>query len=96
MNFDTSHFTPALGRVVLKHLLAARALVEQSRAEEIGVLVTPVNVENDLELIRRDREVCAASHGDEVGRVASSRRERPAKSRRRTTAHFASGSPTQP
>ena len=92
---DSSHFTPALGQVVLKQLLAPRTLAEQTSAEAIGVL-SPAKVENDLDQIRRDRETYAASHPDEVEWVAQLKTRASRKIKASKHPRFGSDSPTPP
>ncbi len=59
---DSSHFTPALGDLVLDRIFATA----DANAEEFGVPLVPANVEEQLARLRIDREAYAAAHPDEI------------------------------
>jgi hypothetical protein len=61
---DSSHFTPALGGLVLDRMFPSAA--PDNNATDLGVALTPANVEGHLDKLRADREAYAAAHPDEI------------------------------
>ncbi len=61
---DSSHFTPALGQVVLDRMFPQAPLA--GHATDLGVPLAPANVEEHLERMRGDREAYAAAHPNEI------------------------------
>ena len=61
---DSSHFTPALGQLVLDRMLPQGA--SSGEISDFGVPLAPANVEEQLERIRADRQVYAAAHPGEI------------------------------
>ena len=59
---DSSHFTPALGALVLNRIFASAPNPDES----FGVPLSPNNVENQLAQLRADREVYAAAHAADI------------------------------
>ncbi len=63
---ETSHFTPALGALVLNRLFN---LPGQSDDDSFGTPLTPANIEDHLTQLRDDREKYAAAYPDEIAWV---------------------------
>ena len=61
---DSSHFTPALGELVLNRIFDSST--NAAGDQGFGVPLSPGNVEDQLAHLRADREVYAAAHADEV------------------------------
>jgi hypothetical protein len=61
---DSSHFTPALGRLVLDRMFPPMNLATD--AENFGVGLVPSNVEDHLEKLRSDEQEYATAHPDEI------------------------------
>jgi hypothetical protein len=61
---DSSHFTPALGRLVLDRMFPQDP--SYSDADDFGVPLTPANTEEQLQKLRTDREAYATSHPEEI------------------------------
>jgi hypothetical protein len=57
--FENSHYTPALGALMLDRMLA-------TATNDFGVKISPANIEDHLQLIRNQRENYASTHADEV------------------------------
>ncbi len=61
---DSSHFTPALGQLVLDRIFPQGS--SSSDTSDFGVPLAPGNVEEQLQHLRADREAYAATHPDEI------------------------------
>jgi hypothetical protein len=61
---DSSHFTPALGGLVLDRMFPSAA--SGNTANDFGVPLVPANVEAHLKKLREDREAYATAHPDEI------------------------------
>jgi hypothetical protein len=60
---ESSHFTPALGELVIERLLGNN---EESAGAPFGVRVTAANLESHLSYLRTARQAYAARHPDEI------------------------------
>lgn len=63
---DASHYKPALGRLVLKRVLNQDA---KDVPDDFGVLITPSNINNQLEMIRRDRAQWRLNHHSDYDEI---------------------------
>jgi hypothetical protein len=61
---DSSHFTPALGSLVLDRLFSP--MPGEGNTDDFGVPLVPGNVEPHLARLRVDRESYAGAHSDEL------------------------------
>ena len=66
--FENSHYTPALGAVMLDRMLG-------QTPGEFGVLISPANIEAHLQKIREQRETYAGAHAAEVQWVQRTARQ---------------------
>jgi hypothetical protein len=66
---EISHFTPALGQVVVERMLGQP---ENARGnpDDFGVRLNAANIESHLARIRADREAYAVAHPEEIALVA--------------------------
>jgi hypothetical protein len=64
---EASHFTPALGGLVLERVL--RSTNSSAEAREFGVKLSPANLEEHLVKTRADRDAYATRHSDEIAWV---------------------------
>jgi hypothetical protein len=75
---ESSHFTPALGRIILQKLYGSAA-VGADGEDRFGVPLSLDNVDRHLEQLRRDREQYVSEHPQEiewVRQIASRKNER--------------------
>ncbi len=61
--FENSHYTPAMGALMLDHMFGSAA------ALEFGAKISQANIEAHLQRIRERRDVYARTHADEIQMV---------------------------
>ena len=60
--FENSHYTPAMGALMLDHMFG-------DATKEFGARIGPANLEAHLQRIRQQRESYAAGHAEEIRQV---------------------------
>jgi hypothetical protein len=68
---DNSHYMPKIGTLILNKILGYQTQVVP---QDFGILITPENVEQHIEQIRRDRQAWAQKHLQEVQLVQEVKR----------------------
>ena len=70
---DSSHYVPALGRVILDKMFAqpvSASNIASSIPDDFGVLLTPATLETQLAAIRRGRDEYRVTHPADVAEIA--------------------------
>jgi len=72
--FDSSHYTPATGDLVLDRIFNYRS-PERTVPNDFGILLTSQNIESHLARIRADREHYRLTHPDDIAEIETLARE---------------------
>ena len=72
--FDSSHFTPAAGDLVLDRIFNYKS-PDRTVPDDFGVLLTSQNIESRLANIRADREHYRQSHPDDINEIEAMARK---------------------
>lgn len=72
--FDSSHYTPAAGNLVLDRIFNYRS-PDRTVPDDFGVLLTPQTIEAHLARIRADRERYRQTHPQDVAEIEAMARE---------------------
>ncbi|MGF1541595.1 MAG: hypothetical protein ACFCU5_14285 [Pleurocapsa sp.] len=67
---DNSHYTPAIGNLILDRIYNRQS---ENIPSDFGILITPENIESHLAKIDSDRTAWIANHPDEVSLVIDSK-----------------------